>query len=766
MAVNLSPYGGVGAQFLDNAGNVLTGGKIFTYAAGTTTNQATYTSSTGTTFHPNPIILDAAGRVPSGGEIWLTDGLLYKFVLETSTGVLIATYDNITGINSNFVNFTNEQEIQTATAGQTVFNLATMSYLPGTNSLSVFVDGVNQYGPGAQYAYLETDSNTVTFVNGLHVGALVKFTASQLNSSAATDASQVSYTPPFTGSAATNVEDKLAQTISVKDFGAVGDGVTNDTAAFQAALNSVEGAVVRGVAGEVYYIPTTVYCLTDGVTLDLLGSSITTDNFQLPVFSLADPSNTSIATDNVTFRNVTAVQTATVVDISGSTFYPAPQPENWKVAGLIHRGKSIGKTLTVENVSGDNFINLVSNIGDWQDLTLPSGPLIMRNIKTSRINFGLLDNGSDYLEVNGWDDDDRVAIQIAGGGIMPPHTVYTYAGGQNHQCQSSNYFIRNVNDRNTVHGSCLKLRQVDKFQIANVVGVQSPAIVEILNGSNGAVIGCNLSDPTDDPALTFSQSAYWSVGCQNVSWTGCNADCIAERKLIRVQDSNESGSLVSTSGVYFEGNANFLGDSYAIAMPSGGGVSFNISMTSSVAGTFGIFRDAGAGSPALGDVIVNVKSVLADSASTLVLYFLNAAGGAKVFYTPTSLVNITSVITAGTISNATAYLTPTGIFTGEANQNIDLLAAPTGINEFVASNTTNARRGVIRYEHTSNKWVFVTNGAIRGEWGLEGLRYLLNSSLTLSTDNQFTIERASDTQVNLVYRGTDGVTRRAAITVS
>jgi hypothetical protein len=172
MAVNLSPYGGVGAQFLDNAGNVLTGGKIFTYAGGTTTPQATYTSSNGATPHPNPIILDAAGRVP-GGEIWLTDGLVYKFILRDANDVLIATYDGITGINSNFVAFTNQQEIQTATAGQTVFNLTTMSYQPGTNSLSVFVDGVNQYGPGAQYAYLETDSDTVTFVNGLHVGAEV-----------------------------------------------------------------------------------------------------------------------------------------------------------------------------------------------------------------------------------------------------------------------------------------------------------------------------------------------------------------------------------------------------------------------------------------------------------------------------------------------------------------------------------------------------------------------------------------------------------------
>lgn len=99
MAVFLSPVGGAAAQFFTNSGIPLAGGKLYTYAAGTTTPAVTYTSSSGATPHTNPIILNSAGRVATG-EIWLTDGIIYKFVLKDATDVLIATYDNVAGINT------------------------------------------------------------------------------------------------------------------------------------------------------------------------------------------------------------------------------------------------------------------------------------------------------------------------------------------------------------------------------------------------------------------------------------------------------------------------------------------------------------------------------------------------------------------------------------------------------------------------------------------------------------------------------------------
>ena len=93
MGVSLSQYAGAGAQFFDNNGNPLSGGLIYTYAAGTTTPAATYTSYTGGTANANPIVLDSAGRTPA--QIWLTEGSSYKFVLETALAVTIKTDDNI-----------------------------------------------------------------------------------------------------------------------------------------------------------------------------------------------------------------------------------------------------------------------------------------------------------------------------------------------------------------------------------------------------------------------------------------------------------------------------------------------------------------------------------------------------------------------------------------------------------------------------------------------------------------------------------------------
>lgn len=136
MIVFLSPIGGVGWQFFDNNGVPLSGGLLYTYAAGTTTPQVTYTSSSGNTNHTNPIILNSAGRVP-GGEIWLNSGT-YKFILKDSDNVLIATYDNIYGIGVTLF------QIQNFT-GNGVTVTFTLNIAPtNENSTFVYINGVYQ----------------------------------------------------------------------------------------------------------------------------------------------------------------------------------------------------------------------------------------------------------------------------------------------------------------------------------------------------------------------------------------------------------------------------------------------------------------------------------------------------------------------------------------------------------------------------------------------------------------------------------------------
>lgn len=94
MTTTLSPL--AVQQFLDANGVPRTGGKLFTYAAGTTTKLATYTDAGGGTPNTNPIVLDTLGDA----KIWLPASVPYKYVLAPKTDTdpptnPIWTVDNI-----------------------------------------------------------------------------------------------------------------------------------------------------------------------------------------------------------------------------------------------------------------------------------------------------------------------------------------------------------------------------------------------------------------------------------------------------------------------------------------------------------------------------------------------------------------------------------------------------------------------------------------------------------------------------------------------
>lgn len=78
-------------QFFGSDGLPLVGGKLYTYAAGTTTPLATYVDHNGVTQNTNPVILDSNGEA----DVWLPDTTSYKYVLKTADDVLLYTVDYV-----------------------------------------------------------------------------------------------------------------------------------------------------------------------------------------------------------------------------------------------------------------------------------------------------------------------------------------------------------------------------------------------------------------------------------------------------------------------------------------------------------------------------------------------------------------------------------------------------------------------------------------------------------------------------------------------
>lgn len=152
-----TPY----SYFTDANGVPLSGGKVYTYAAGTTTPQASYTDSTGTVSASNPVILDSAGRA----TIWLSG--YYKIVVKDSNDSTIYTTDNITALgstgdmNKSVYDANNIQEqLVGLTAVQTITNKTLTSPTINTASFPTISNFV--VGATSGLEVVATGSNTRT----------------------------------------------------------------------------------------------------------------------------------------------------------------------------------------------------------------------------------------------------------------------------------------------------------------------------------------------------------------------------------------------------------------------------------------------------------------------------------------------------------------------------------------------------------------------------------------------------------------------------
>ena len=472
MAVNLSMLAGAGAQFFDNSGVILSGGLVYTYAAGTTTPQAAYTTSAGNVAHTNPIVLDSAGRVASGGEIWLTDAVAYKFVLKTATGTTIGTYDNVTGNAS---------------------------------------------------------------------GIYPAFAASS-------GSSLVGFIQSGTGAVATTVQAKLRESVSVLDFGAVGDGTTDDTVAIQNALNYVSTSTYR----KALYVPAGLYKLTDTLVVRNAGGdqrggwSLVGDGFNSVLYQTGAGKNVleigaSLAVPSVFMEGIT-ISDISLVGTDGANY------------GLYLNEvvRSFFSNLWICSQEADVAIK-GGLINKWAGMSLGyaafnESPIPGITIPTLRKHGLLTIAGSLGLyTTNAWSDVEMVGHSVGSmlivEGSTNTYTNLTIEGGTGYGILSSGEWDTYVGlyfeSTGMVGVNWIELRNTQKNTFIGVFTNDTDSIVTLVNSSYITFIGCRIH--------TYSFDSN-STNCTLISSDGNSIT--APSPVTRINTVITTGGAYSGTNIY------------------------------------------------------------------------------------------------------------------------------------------------------------------------------------------------------------------------
>jgi hypothetical protein len=139
----------------------------------------------------------------------------------------------------------------TGNGSQTAFGL---TVAPGIKTnIQIYIDGVYQ-----NKDTFSISGSTVTFSEAPPLNSSIEFMMGEAVTSLTTDPDVVTYNQGGTGAQDRTLTSRLQDFVSVKDFGAVGDGVIDDTAAFNAAWAATDPQAV--------YVPAASYAITGTVT--------------------------------------------------------------------------------------------------------------------------------------------------------------------------------------------------------------------------------------------------------------------------------------------------------------------------------------------------------------------------------------------------------------------------------------------------------------------------------------------------------------------
>jgi hypothetical protein len=504
-----------------------------------------------------------------------TDSITLRQPLLPNDQVMVLSYNSlkVVEVESNFETYPFTRWVDTATAGQTVFQglgdgTVTLGYSPGYEQVTLNGSRLTR-----DVDYIANDKLSVILVQGALEGDVLEVLCGNYLKTGDQEsyaASDISYTYP--GGVPSNVQQRLEQYVSVKDFGAVGDGVTDDTAAIQAALDT-GGPII--IPEGVFFISNHVYFKQDGQTLAGFGNSsvIKTQSGNVLIHA-NNKNNLTIRDFKLDGTGVSAGVTNGGIHITGSNgrilnvyFYKGQQrcwfhtADHWLIEGCTFEGTGYGVIQQNANISSYVTVNNCiarSMLSDFVELNQasPVGGEISRNWTVSNCQY----SGNQSYSVAGGTEDRFFGSTTVKNIIITGNQIQNVGGDSAIHCEA-------------VGGETIISNNV--FYNNKASGGNS-GIIYLLNSSENTVVTGNIfiQDDYDNlgdtpySALALNSNTYNN----SVNFTGnrvvAKNGCVFRGLVLSFQ----SGCSLNITGNDFEGlqyvlngasarNVNFTGNS-------------------------------------------------------------------------------------------------------------------------------------------------------------------------------------------------------------